>query len=351
MRLNLSRFAWLLVLLVLLVLSGRIASAQAFDHDYKETINGTKLHFRVRGENERNPYLLLLHGGPGFSSHMFYTWGRSLEKAVTVVYLDQRGSGESERLKFKNPFAPMPDEIKDYTLANLLKDIEGVREFLKIKKWAVLGHSWGGMLGIEYVTAYRERVSGYLHVDGLVSWATTQEAILNFSEKQIARDEQSADKAKNERATSLKPYLPYARKLPVGPERLYSCLQFARALIEEMYFADPTQYEVLKTQTQQAIKEYAVPDSGVVFANEPLAALVANDHIAGRDETPLLAKIRCRTLVINGKQDGLITPQSAALAQKQIKNSRLILLDQCGHFPFIEKPKEFTKLVIDFVKK
>ena len=347
MRVIVNRFA---LILALLCLSGPLARA-AFDRDYNETINGTKLHFRERGESERNPYLLILHGGPGFSSHMFYVWGRSLEKTVTVVYLDQRGSGESERLKFKNAFAPTPDEIKDYTLANLLKDIEGVREFLKIKKWAVLGHSWGGMLGIEYVTAYPERVSGYLHVDGLISWAKAEDAILDFSEKQVSRDEQSADKTKKERAASLKPYLPYARKLPVGPERLFSCLQFARALIEEMYFADPNRYEVLKAQAQQAVKEYAIPDSGVVFANEPLAALVANDHIASRDETPLFAEIRCRTLVINGQQDSLITPQSAALAQKQIKNSRLILLDHCGHFPFVEQPEAFTKLVIDFVKK
>lgn len=181
---------------------------EAFDRDYTETINGAQLHFRVRGQDPGHPYLVVLHGGPGFSAHMFYPWGKSVEGAVNVVYLDQRGCGQSARLTLKNPMRPELDEVKDYTLENLLKDVEGVREFLKVRDWYVLGHSWGGMLGLNYVTTFPASVKGFVFVDGLVSQPQTQVAILDFSEKQIAQDEQSADPELKRRAQSLKPYLP-----------------------------------------------------------------------------------------------------------------------------------------------
>ena len=96
---------------------------------------------------------------------MFYPWGPSLEKTLNVVYLDQRGSGESARLPVANVMAPKPAEIKGYTIANLVADIEGVRQILKVDKWYVLGHSWGGMLGLEYVTAHPGPCPG-LHPHG-----------------------------------------------------------------------------------------------------------------------------------------------------------------------------------------
>src|SRR5262249_30238322 len=60
-------------------------SAQPFDDDYSQPINGVTLHFRVRGANKANPYLLLLHGGPGAGSLAFYPWGESLEADLNVV--------------------------------------------------------------------------------------------------------------------------------------------------------------------------------------------------------------------------------------------------------------------------
>ncbi|WP_309714162.1 alpha/beta fold hydrolase [Armatimonas sp.] len=104
------------------------------DTDFRVLCNGTKLHFRVRGTSAKNPHLLLLHGGPGFSSHMFYPWGVALESKLNLVYLDQRGCGESEKLT--------PQTAKSFTVATLLKDIEAVRAHLKLGKWFVLGHSW-----------------------------------------------------------------------------------------------------------------------------------------------------------------------------------------------------------------
>src|SRR5690242_10754984 len=73
-------------------------------------------------------------------------------------------------------------------MANLVRDIEGVREFLKVEKWYVLGHSWGGMLGLEYVSAHSAQVLGYIHMDGLISLPLTQNAILDNAEARFKAD-------------------------------------------------------------------------------------------------------------------------------------------------------------------
>jgi proline iminopeptidase len=348
---NLKNFPGQTRLLCLAILLAGLGAAQAepFDKDYTETINGAKLHFRVRGSDPANPYLVILHGGPGFSAHMFYPWGKSIESAVNVVYLDQRGCGQSARLKLADPMAPTEAEVKDYTMENLLKDIEGVREFLKVKDWYVLGHSWGGMLGINYVSTYPTSVKGFIFADGLLSQPAVQEAILDFSEKQIAKDEKSADPKMQERAARLKPYLPYARDLGAGVPRLFSTMQFAMGQFNDIYYADGKVGAAYQGKVRDALTAYHIPLTAITPANEPVAALIKTADYATRDDSAKLSQIKCRTLVINGKQDGLITPAAAEIVHQGIADSEILLLEQCGHFPFAEQPPAFTQAVLKFV--
>jgi proline iminopeptidase len=338
----------LLILVVFFLMVA--AKAQAFDDDYTEDINGTKLHFRVRGTDPNNPYLLILHGGPGFSAHMFYPWGRSIEKVVTVVYLDQRGCGESEHLTLKNHLMPTLEEVKDYTIPNLLKDIEEVRIFLKVPKWFVLGHSWGGMLGLEYVTAYPDSVQGFIFVDGLLSQPRAQDAILTSVEKHVAEDEKSTSPEKQELAKRLKPLLPGVKKMPPGQQRMLGCMELGFAMFQEIYYANATVGMAYNTKILDALRTYEIARAAISLANETALALILTEHYATRDDTPLLSKVTCPTLVVNGKQDGLILPKDAEAVQQGIKGATLLLLDNCGHFPFAEQPAAFTGAVIGFVK-
>ncbi len=116
-----ARFRCLICLSVIFGIGLGSLFGDSLDNDYTGKINGTQRHFRVRGRDSSSPYLLILHGGPGFSAHMFYPWGKSVEALVNVVYLDQRGCGQSTRLVLKNPMQPEPGEVRDYTMDNLLK--------------------------------------------------------------------------------------------------------------------------------------------------------------------------------------------------------------------------------------
>ena len=316
--------------------------ALAFDEDHHEMINGAMLHFRVRGTDKANPYVVILHGGPGFSSHMFYAWGPSLEKSLNVVYLDQRGCGESARLSVADPMNPKPSEIQGYTLSTLVADIEGVRQFLKVDKWFVLGHSYGGMLGVEYALAHPDHVLGYIHMDGLVSVPQMQAAILDNAAKKFAAatPKDDADLATVHQLQVLP---------PDNPARMFGAFGLAMGPAGLYFSGDQrSAFAAFFGQIGAAVAPYHLPPAALAPAQEQAAALIANDHFLTRDDTPLLPKITVPTLIINGRQDGVVTPQSAEAVHAAIKGSQLVLLDSCGHFPFFEQPEKTTQAILAF---
>ncbi len=95
---------------------------------------------------------IYLHGGPGYWSKSFQHFaGERLEDNLQMVYLDQRGCGRSNLA-----------ENGDYSLERLLLDIEEIRIHLGIDEWYVLGHSFGGLLAVNYARMFSERVKGLI---------------------------------------------------------------------------------------------------------------------------------------------------------------------------------------------
>jgi len=320
--------------------------ATYFDEDHVEAINGTRLHYRVRGWDRRHPYLVLLHGGPGGSALPFYPWGASLEHAVNVVYLDQRGAGLSQRARFADPAQPTPEEAAPFAIANQLRDLEGVRAQLGVTRWHVLGHSYGGMLGVEYVVAHPERVISYIHMDGLLSVPMIDEDWLAYAERAL-RETARLDPASTPRTDALQARVAALRALPqderdreldgvlgeLRPERLRDRLPGADA------------YDA---RLDAELRRYGVSPAAM-SAPEPGLALGVAEHFATRDVLALLPRVTRPTLVIGGVQDPIVPPGRAELAHARIPGSRLVLIDQAGHDPFKDQPDAVTRAVLAHV--
>ncbi len=105
--------------------------------DYHKQINGTNLYFHVKTYDKSKPYFLYLHGGPGGSSVGGRTVLEMLGFAKNIIFLDQRGCGKSDRNVSKETF----------TFENLIRDIDGVLNELKVSKVIIVGYSWGGAYG------------------------------------------------------------------------------------------------------------------------------------------------------------------------------------------------------------
>ncbi len=328
----------------------RSAAAQRFDEDHKELINGTHLHFRVRGFSKANPYLLILHGGPGLSAHMFYKWGESLEKKLNVVYLDQRWCGESEKPKVNRENIPSATIMAEYTIGNLLNDIEGVREFLKVPTWAVMGHSWGAMLGIEYAVAKPGSITKLILVDGLISQPITQDSILDAM--QIKYEKQRIEPsvtARSEAETYLQSIETF-RLMPPGEPRMSAVFELAINSYADLYFAHPEALATANQEILEILTKYNLKFTDVSSAT-PTAALCATSSYPSRDERSALQKVLTPTLILNGANDKVVTPSQARIAKQGIKNSKLIIFEDCGHFPFVEQPTRSTAEIIKFVNQ
>ncbi len=95
--------------------------------------------------------VVFLHGGPGAGCEDWHP-GFFDPARYRVVLFDQRGAGRS------TPHAALTDN----TTADLVADIERIREHLGIEAWVVFGGSWGSSLGLAYAEAHPRRVTGLI---------------------------------------------------------------------------------------------------------------------------------------------------------------------------------------------
>jgi proline iminopeptidase len=120
-----------------------------------ETSLGTFQVWTKRIGNHPTKKLLLLHGGPGATHEYFesadsYFPGESIE----YYYYDQLGSGNSD-----------PSEQKElWSIEHYVEEVEQVRTALNLSadNFFLLGHSWGGILAIEYALKYQQHLKGLI---------------------------------------------------------------------------------------------------------------------------------------------------------------------------------------------
>ena len=120
------------------------------------TSDSVDLYVNVKGTGTP---CLYIHGGPGSGSYWLELFlGNFLEQHFQMIYLDQRGAGRSSS-----------PENKDYSMGRMIEDFEEVRESLGIEQWLTLGHSFGGLLQMGYVTARPDAVQGMIFINCTLS--------------------------------------------------------------------------------------------------------------------------------------------------------------------------------------
>ncbi|KAF9526401.1 proline iminopeptidase [Crepidotus variabilis] len=122
------------------------AFTEPFDSGKLKVSEIHELYYEVSGNKDGAP-VVFLHGGPGGGTSP-KDRGFFDPKKYKIILLDQRGSGKS------TPNAC----LEDNTTWDLVKDVERLREHLKIEKWHVFGGSWGSTLSLAYAQSHPDRV-------------------------------------------------------------------------------------------------------------------------------------------------------------------------------------------------
>jgi proline iminopeptidase len=156
-----ARASWAAGLAVLILCSWSCASPAAQRNDPSSpdnrsqptgprklsTSDGVELHVDVAGTG---PPCIYVHGGPGQGAQSFQRMrGDALQSFLTMIYVDQRGSGRSA-------------SADDYRLDRVVDDLDDVRRSLGFDKVYLLAHSFGGIIAFRYVEKHPDRVLGLI---------------------------------------------------------------------------------------------------------------------------------------------------------------------------------------------
>jgi proline iminopeptidase len=132
--------------------------------------------------DQKNPAIIFLHGGPGYNSVSFeYSTANVLaDKGFYVVVFDQRGCGRSK-----------VDSTSKFTLQEAYDDLNNIYKKFKLKTATLIGHSWGGTLGIMFANTYPEKVKNLILTGSPLSYQRTFKGILAECKNRLAKKDSS----------------------------------------------------------------------------------------------------------------------------------------------------------------
>ncbi|MBA8680209.1 alpha/beta fold hydrolase [Stenotrophomonas tumulicola] len=151
----------------------RVVADNGIERLEKVRIGGIDQWVSIRGNDRRNPVLLMLHGGPGWVA-MPTSWyfQRGWEEYFTVVQWDQRGAGKT--YSANDPHTVAPTMTRERMVADTEEMVAWLRREFEKEKIFVLGHSWGSYLGLELAQRRPEWLHAYIGM-GQVSNAPESE--------------------------------------------------------------------------------------------------------------------------------------------------------------------------------
>ncbi len=252
----------------------------------------------------RGPALLVMHGAVGIDHTHLRPWLAPLTRHAEVVCYDSRGNGRSK----------LPGSRDAITVDTLCVDAEALRISLGLDRMAILGHSGGASIALEYARRHPDRVSGLVLVSGTPR--------LDYIESLM---EELGRRGTPEQMAA-------AGRLMTAPN--LSDEEFREAWLGVM----PLYYLTYAPAFQKAWDETLFCGAAWIhYRNNIFLTLDALDWLHG---------VSVPALVITGRHD-VITPveQGARRLAALLPNSTLEVFENSGHFPFMEEPERFAEVV------
>ncbi|MBM3908425.1 MAG: alpha/beta fold hydrolase [Gemmatimonadetes bacterium] len=258
--------------------------------------------------------LLVLHGGPG--AHHDYLLPQMLELARDreCLFYDQRGGGRSRH----------DDDRIPVTWESSVRDLEGVAREFALEPLTIVGYSWGALLALLYaVQAAHGHASPAPARLVLIDPAPASRRWRAEFDAEFARRQQSAavQALRDELAASgLRETDPVAFR-----QRTFE-------LSVAGYFAHPRAARALTPFRVTGRVQQSVWDS-----------------LGDFDLVPALRDVHCPALVVHGRQDPIPLESSGAVAEAL--RAELVVLDDCGHVPYVEQAEALFRAIRRFLDR
>lgn len=277
---------------------------------------GYRTWYRIAGECTEGTFpLLVLHGGPGSCHNYLTSLDELAEHGRQVIYYDQLGCGHSQ----------VPEGVISWNEQIFLRELQRIREHLELDELHILGQSWGGMLGMQYLESRPEGVKSLIVSSSPASMKRWKEeagewlALLPEEDRQAVLDsEQSGDYR-----------TPAYKKADREYTRRHVCS------LQEPW-PEPVAYS-LNSHTE-AYEQMIGPSEFTITGN-----------LKDWDITADLDKIAVPVLITSGTMDEASPLMMKELCEK-IPGSRWELL-RGTHLVHWEQKKRFNRLVLEFMEE
>jgi len=275
------------------------------------TIDNLQFYYSSIGSGDT---LVVLHGGPGLShKYLKPQLDSLLSSKFTLIYYDQRGSGWSEGI----------NDTLNLNIQTYISDLEQIRTHFNLSELNLVGHSFGGILGMYYGITHPDKLNSLVLID---SDAASYELRTPYQIKTI---NSRLTEAQNNYLDSISASEAY-KNYDVSSYNTYYKTYLTS------YFANPTDTSKLHLGfDSESIKKIDITNSMV---RKDLGQYDIHDQ---------LSKITCPTLILHGTESVFAVEGAEAIHEK-IHNSQLHLFNNCGHFEYIESPNKFKQLVEEF---
>ncbi|HEX8920737.1 MAG TPA: alpha/beta fold hydrolase [Pyrinomonadaceae bacterium] len=256
---------------------------------------------RVRGiemaytDDGSGAVVVLLHGYP-FNRTMWREQSEALKAKYRVITPDLRGLGET------------PHANEPATIAEMARDVAALLDELGIGRVALGGLSMGGYVALAFYRRFPLRVRALILAD-----------------TRPQSDTEQAQRNREEQAQKI---------LAEGIQTI----------------ADDFLKKVLTSATLSEKPETAARVREMILKTDPQGAANALRAMAARpDQTAFLEEILAPTLILVGSEDQLTPPADAELMRREIRGSRLELIEGASHLSNLERPAEFNRALLDFL--
>jgi pimeloyl-ACP methyl ester carboxylesterase len=333
------------------------------------SFRGYRTWYRITGDRQSGVPLVLLHGGPGIPGNAYEPLMAALAERRPVVRYDQLGCGRSDR----------PNDPSLWRIPTFVDELATLRRALGLDRIHLLGHSWGGMLALEYLLA------GAVGVQSLVLSSSLCSTQFWVEEARRLRDTMPAYIVASMRrfedwyevkgaAPALSPAAADARP-GIAPDHVAGQARLMRGLLPLMTSA-PVQRMASWASLVPPLRGAAYEIAGMAFlrrhvcrmADVPLvlcqdflarnqqvyetmwgpSEFFATGVLADWNVESRLGEIDVPTLILSGRYDEATPAQQRRLLEG-ISGSRWTILEHSAHMGFLEERERYLEVLTSFL--